>query len=148
MRSTNPRQFLSSEESAAVERAIAEAESHTSAEIKFVIARHCWGDIRDEAARIFKKMGLHKTAHRNCVLILLITTNREFMIYGDSGIHEKAGQVHWDDVRNHMARKFKEDAFAEGISDAAKMIGEKLAQYFPHTATDINEIPNEVDYQE
>jgi len=148
MRSKNPRKFLSPEEAAIVEQAIARAESCTSAQIKFVIARHCWGHIRDKAWRVFKELGLHKTAHRNCVLILLVTTNREFYVYGDRGIHEKVGQAHWDDVCGSMARRFKDDAFAEGLSEGIAMIGEKLAHYFPHRAGDVNEISNAVDYQE
>jgi len=148
MRSKNPREFLSAEESALVEQAIARAESATSAQIKFVIARHCWEDIRDKARRVFKKLGLYKTASRNCVLILLVTTNREFHVYGDSSIHEKAGQAHWDEVCSHMAARFKDDAFAQGLSEGIAMIGEKLALHFPHGTGDTNEIPNAVDYQE
>jgi len=148
MRSKNPRKFLRPEESALVEQAIARAESCTSAQVKFVITRHCWGDIRDKAWRVFKKLGLYRTAHRNCVLILLVTTNREFCVYGDRGIHEEVGQAHWDDVCDHMARRFKDDALAEGLSEGIALISEHLARYFPHRAGNVNEISNEVDYQE
>jgi len=147
MRSNDPQEFLSLDEKAIVEQAIAQAESCTSAEIKFVIARYCWSNISDKAARIFKKLGLHRTDQRNCVLILLVTANREFFIYGDCGIHERAGQAHWDDVRNRMAEKFQQDAFADGIAEAAGMIGQKLAEHFPRRHDDVNEITNEVDYQ-
>lgn len=148
MRSNNPRKFLSPAEKALVEQAITQAELRTSAEIKFVIARYCWSNIRDKAARVFKKFGLHRTGQRNCVLILLVTANREFYICGDRGIHEKAGQAHWDEVRDRMAEKFRQEAFAEGIAEAAGMIGQKLAQYFPRRYDDINEISDEVDYQQ
>lgn len=147
-RSNNPREFLSAEETALVEQAVKQAEAKTSAEIKILFARHCWGSVHDKAVRMFNKLGLHETAHRNCVLILLVTTNREFAILGDSGIHEKAGQEHWDEVRNGMMRLFKEGAFAEGICDAIAMIGQKLAMYFPHEQNDVDEISDNVGYEE
>ncbi len=148
MRSRNPEEFLAAEESAIVEQAIHDAEEHTSAQIKFVIARHCWGRISDKAARVFARMGLHKTAHRNYVLILLVTANREFCIHGDRGIHEQAGQSLWDDVRDRMAAKFKVDAFAEGLAEGIGLIGEKLAHHFPHTAATTNEISDKVGYED
>ena len=50
-RSNNPRDFLDAGETALVEEALKRAEAGTSAQIKFVIVRHCWGHIRDKAAR-------------------------------------------------------------------------------------------------
>ena len=101
-RPTHPAKFLSAEEAHQVKEAIGDAEKRTSAEIKLVVARHCWGDIYQKARHIFVKHELDKTERRNAVLILLIVTNREFLIYGDQGIHQKVGQTFWDDVRNVM----------------------------------------------
>ena len=147
-RSTNLKKFLSEEEKEYVQKAVNQAEQQTSSEIKFVIVRHCWDDIRAKAAKIFKKLNLHKTKERNCVLILLVTTNHEFLIYGDEGIHEKVGQDFWDDVRNKMQNQFQENNFVEGVSEGIQLIGEKLAAYFPRQLTDVNEISDEVAYEE
>lgn len=147
-RSANPVRFLSAEESAAVVAAVAEAERRTSAEIKVAIVRHCWDRIHIKAARIFRKLGLHKTAQRNCVLILLVTTNREFLIYGDQGIHERVGQGFWDDVRNAMENKFREDRFGEGLVEGIRRIGDKLAAHFPRGREDRNEISDEVAHED
>lgn len=147
-RSNDPRTFLSDQEVALIEESVSEAESHTSAQIKFVMCRHCWGSIRDKAIHLCRKLGLHKTAQRNCVLILLVTANREFCIYGDVGIHEKAGQQTWEEVRDTMAAKFRDDDFAGGLCDGIGMIGQKLAEYFPHKDGGYNEIPYAVDYEE
>ena len=147
-RSANPKKFLSAEESARVAKAIEEAERRTSAEIKLVIVRHSWGDIKVKAARAFRKMGLDRTELRNCVLIMLVTTNREFLVYGDQGIHEKVGQGFWDDVRSLMAEKFAAGEFAKGLAGAVKRAGEKLAEYFPNRADDRNEISDEVAYED
>ena len=147
-RSSNPKKFLSAEESQRLAAAIDHAENQTSGEIKVVILRHCWTDIRAKAARLFEKLNLNKTKQRNCVMIMLVLSNREFLIFGDQGIHEKVGQGFWDDVRDVMSRKFAEDKFGEGLCEGVTTIGEKLARFFPRQQNDRNEIPDEVAYEE
>jgi uncharacterized membrane protein len=146
-RSSNPDKFFSKAELSAIDQAIKQAESRTSAEIKLFLSRYCWTDIRQKAAGVFKKLGMYKTSQHNGVLILLILTNREFLIYGDQGIYEKVGQNFWDDVRTTMLSYFRKDCFGEGICEGIKLTGEKLAQYFPYKSNDINEISNEVEYE-
>jgi len=145
-RSPNPEKFLTEEEKKLVEEAIKRAEKETSGEIKVYIDRFCWEKIEDKAARVFKKLGLDKTKERNAVLIYLVTTNREFLIYGDEGIHQKVGDDFWEDVKNSMVEDFKEGNFGKGIADAVKNIGEKLKKFFPYKKEDINEISDEIEY--
>ena len=146
-RSTNPRRFLSDAETAAVHAAIKEAEQCTSAEVKVVLARHCWGSLKRKARKLFGELGLNRTKERNCVLLLLIVSNREFLIYGDQGIHEKVGQSFWDDVCRQMVDAFHREEFADGICQGIRLIGEKLAGYFPHQRDDVDEISNEIVYR-
>ena len=146
-RSTNPKKFLSETESAKINSAIKEAEGKTSGEIKLVIVRHCWGKIETKAAKIFRELGLNKTKERNCVLILFIVTNHEFLIHGDQGIHDRVGQGFWDDVRDKMVVAFKQDEFSEGISQGVSLIGEKLSRFFPYQRNDIDEISDEIIYR-
>lgn len=147
-RSPNPENFLTAPEASLVDNAIKEAEGNTSAEIKLVVVRHCWDSLYKKAARIFKKLELQNTEQRNCVLVLLSTANREFLIYGDKGIHEKVGQGFWDDVRTEMLEKFRLDEFGQGIADGIRAIGEKLCEHFPKETNDQNEVPNEIAYED
>ena len=147
-KSNDPKKFLTEDDSERIANAIKETESRTSAEIKFVIVRHCWTDIKRKAAEIFKRYDLDKTEQRNCLLILLVTANREFLIYGDQGIHEKVGQDFWEDTSSLMMNKFKEGAFGDGICEAIKLVGEKLACHFPYQADDTNEISDEVVHED
>jgi uncharacterized membrane protein len=147
-RSDNIKEFLRPAEKEMVEKAVADAEKNTSAEIKVVILRYCWDDIKRKAMSLFCKYELHKTADRNCVMILLVTANREFLIYGDVGINEKTGQGFWDEERDLMARHFAADKFGEGIAAAVENTGKKLAEFFPYQPDDVNEISNEVGYEE
>ena len=146
-RSTNPSKFLSEAESDQINLAIKDAESKTSGEIKVVLARHCWGNIKAKASRIFRQLGLDKTEERNCVLILFVVTNREFLIYGDQGIHEKVGQEFWDGIRDEMVAAFKHDEFGDGINRGVGLIGEMLSQYFPYQRGDTDEISDEIVYR-
>ena len=146
-RSKNPKSFLTSNEKDNIDLAIKNAESDTSAQIKFVIARHCWTDIKTKAATIFKKFGLDKTQQRNCVLILLVISNREFLIYGDQGIHEKVGQDFWDATLQQMQMYFRNGKFETGITETVTSIGQKLAAHFPPVENSINEISDEVAYE-
>ncbi|MFW6162584.1 MAG: TPM domain-containing protein [Planctomycetota bacterium] len=147
-RSTNPREFLADDESEQVAEAIAEAERRTSAEVKVSIVRHCWTDVDSKARRTFHALGLDQTEQRNCVLILIVTTNREFAVFGDEGIHQKVGQGLWDAVRDAMTDRFREGAMGEGICEAVRVIGERLAEHFPYHAEDRDEIPDEVAYED
>ena len=146
-RSTNPKKFLSEAESVKINSAIKDAETKTSGEIKLVIARHCWGKIETKAAKIFRELGLDKTKEHNCVLVLFIVTNREFLIHGDQGIHDRVGQGFWDEIRDEMVAAFKQDEFGDGISRGVYLIGERLSKYFPYQRDDIDEISDEIIYK-
>ena len=146
--SGNPNKFFSPADSERINRAIAECEKNTSAEIKLSVTRHCWDDIGVKAAKIFKKLGLDKTDRRNCVMILLVLANREFLIYGDTGINQKVDQDFWNDVRDTMAEDFSNGNFADGVIKAIKMSGQKLAEYFPPEIDDKDEVSNEIAYED
>jgi uncharacterized membrane protein len=147
-RRTHPSAFFSSGEQNQISRAIEQAEKATSAEIKLIVLRHCWLDIKRKAAELFKKQGLDKTQQRNAVMILLVTTNHEFLIYGDEGIHQKVGQSFWNDVKDAMAAHFDRDEFGTGLQVGIERIGEKLHTYFPSQLDDKNEIGDEISYEE
>lgn len=147
-RSTHPETFFMPDEQAQIGAAIEKTEKATSAEIKLIVLRHCWLDIKCKAADLFKKHRLDKTRQRNAVLILLVTTNREFLIYGDEGIHQQVGQSFWDDVKDAMKKHFHQDQFGAGLSVGIERIGEKLHTYFPCQSDDPNELSDEIAYEE
>ena len=95
----DPTKWLNPDELQRVTDAIGEAEMQTSAEIKLVMVHHCWVDIQQKAQQLFLKHGLDKTELRNAVMILVVTADRQFLIYGDVGIDQKVGRLFWADVR-------------------------------------------------
>lgn len=146
-RLSNPKKFFSDTELLRINAAINEAEKSTSAEIKVVVVRHCWGTLREKAFKIFRKLGLHGTEQRNCVLVLLVVTNCEFLIYGDEGIHRMVGQDFWDDVCRKMQQAFREEAFDDGMCEGIELIGQKLREYFPCQDGDVNEISDGIVFE-
>lgn len=147
-RSKDPERFLDSSEKEMVEGAVGKAEKETSAEIKMVIVRHCWGKIEEKAAGIFRKNGMDKTKERNCVMIMLVLANREFFIYGDEGINKHVGQEFWDETRNKMMEYLKNNEFGKGLTCGIEDIGAKLKQFFPYTKHDTNEVSNDISYED
>ena len=146
-RSQSPKILLSDDDLSRVTSKIAGAEKMTSAEIKLVIAGKCKTDIRKKALRVFKKYKLHKTARRNGVLILVVASNRQLLVYGDQGIHERVGQHFWDEARDAMLNQFKNERFGDGLCTGIHLIGEKLSDIFPYEQDDENEISNDVAFE-
>ena len=95
-----------------IARAIAEAEHSTSGEIRVHVETSCKGDVLDEAAWLFRRLGMHKTADRNGVLIYLALKERKFAIIGDTGINSAVPLGFWDEIRDHMKLRFSESLFA------------------------------------
>jgi uncharacterized membrane protein len=140
----NPSLLLTDEEAVRLKATVGEAESRTSAEIKVAVVRHCWGRLEEKAAALFRKRGLDCTDERNCVLIMLVVANREFIVHGDEGIHAKVGQAFWDELRDVMQARFPAGEFCTGLCEAVTLAGEKLAAHFPRRADDRNEVSDDV----
>lgn len=127
-------------------RAIGEAERATSGEIRVHIETSCKADIFDEAAWLFRKLGMHKTAGRNGVLIYMALRQRTFAIIGDTGINSVVGQGFWDTVRDHIQERFSQGHFSEGLVEGILMAGARLKEYFPWSENDINELPDDISF--
>ncbi len=87
---------------------------------------------------------MDKTAGKNGVLIYLVTREKLFAIIGDEGINKVVPADFWNEIRNTMQEHFRDDKFAEGLTEAIKRVGEKLKVYFPYQADDKNECPDEI----
>ncbi|MCI0522403.1 MAG: TPM domain-containing protein [Bacteroidales bacterium] len=138
--------FFTPEQQAVIVRAIAEAEHSTSGEIRVHVETSCKGDILDEAAWLFRKLGMHKTADRNGVLIYLAVRERKFAIIGDTGLNSVVPLGFWDQIRDHIKMRFSENLFAEGLAEGIIMAGVQLKDHFPFTKDDINELTDTISF--
>jgi uncharacterized membrane protein len=138
--------FFSKKEKEQILAAVREAEKNTSGEIRVHLEYHAREPVYGHAQKVFQRIGMTKTDHRNGVLIFLATGNKKFAVLGDAGINEKVPEGFWNDVVQIMRKHFKQNKFAEGISEAALRIGEKLKVFFPYEAHDKNELSDGISY--
>jgi uncharacterized membrane protein len=140
--------FFTKEQQTLISNAIKEAEASTSGEIRVHLETSLSEDILDRAAWIFNKIGMHRTEERNGVLFYLAVINRKFAVIGDGGINAKVPDEFWNDIRSVMEKYFSEEKFAEGLVEGIIMTGSQLKEYFPHKANDINELPDDISFDD
>jgi uncharacterized membrane protein len=134
---------------AAVEEAIRAAERRTSGEIRVAIARSWfWGDARAAAERAFRKLGVAGTRQRNGVLIFVAPSRRNVAVIGDVGVHAKMAPDFWAAVVDRMIADFRRGDRTAGLVAAVELLGNALADVFPITAGDVNELPDSVSLPE
>jgi len=138
--------FFSEEAKSLIVDEVKKAEKETSGEIRVHIENRCKGDVMDCAAYIFKKLEMHKTELRNGVLFYLAVKDHKFAILGDAGINAAVPDNFWDDVKETMLRDFKQERFAEGLMEGVQMAGEKLKEFFPYQTDDINELSDDISF--
>ena len=144
---SNAVNILNREEDRQVVEAIQQAERNTSGEIKVHIENHCKGNVEQRSLFVFKHLKLNETKLHNGVLIYLSIKDRKLAILGDEGIDKVVEEGFWNDVKDLMLSHFKEGRFAEGLVQGIQRCGEKLKAYFPYQSDDINEIPDDISYE-
>jgi len=140
--------FFTPEEKTGIMGAIKEAELNTSGEIRVHIEGGTKENILDRAAFIFEKLKIHKTELRNGVLFYFAINNHQFAILGDAGINLKVPENFWEENKNSMQELFKEGKFAEGLISGVKKAGEQLKTHFPYQSDDINELSDEISFDD
>lgn len=136
--------FLTRADKARIAQAIGRAEALTTGEIHVhVISLPPPRDILEQARRLFPKLGLHKTTHRNGVLILVSPSDKRFAIWGDEGIHAKAGQPLWEKAQALLSKGLAQNPAAALVA-AVEAVGEALAAHFPAQGSRLNELPDDV----
>jgi len=129
-------------DSRAVERAISAAELLTSGDIRVVVYP---GEVRNpiETARFeFGRLGMHRTRHRNAVLLLVAPDSRSYAIFGDKAIHERCGETFWSETGDVMARYFRAGDFTEGLVHGIREAGRILAKHFPANPNERHSFPD------
>jgi uncharacterized membrane protein len=139
--------ILNREEDRRIVEAIKQAELNTSGEIKVHIENHCRGNVEERSLVVFKHLKMNETQQRNGVLIYLAVKDQKFAILGDEGINNVVEADFWNDIRDLMVAAFKEGRFADGLEQGIMRCGEKLKAYFPYQSDDVNEIPDEISYE-
>lgn len=140
--------YFTEENKLQITNAIRVAETNTSGEIRVHIEKFCKGNALDRAAYIFEKLEMHKTKLRNGVLFYVAFEDRKFAILGDVGINMKVPDNFWEEITNDVISKFKEKKYADGIADGVIKAGEQLKEHFPYQSDDVNELSDEISFDE
>ena len=131
-----------------IAQAITEAEKRTSGEICVHITPHCRFSPIWKAKRKFNKLHLYKTLRRNAVLIFIAYKSQKFAIIGDTGINDAVPKGFWDQEKETLAASLANGRQVDGLCEIIARIGESLSTYFPADREDLNEISNEITYED
>jgi uncharacterized membrane protein len=138
------KEFLSKLEHERIVQAIRDAESKTSGEIRVFIQRGKLDvDPLVAAQKKFHRLGMHKTAERNAVLIFVAPRAHKFAVVGDKAIHEKCGEVFWQRLVDSMREHFRNEQFNHALVEAVQEASSALAAHFPKRSTS-TELPDEI----
>ena len=125
--------------------AVASAEVRVHLERRVHHARGATPDALTRAQALFLHLGMHRTRHRNGVLVYLAIEDRKLAIVGDEGIHARVGDPYWAGVRDTMVRHLRADSPRDAVVHAVEDLGRVLAEHFPRRPGDEpGELTNEV----
>jgi uncharacterized membrane protein len=139
------KEFLSKLEHDRIVDAIRNAEANTSGEIRVYVQR---GKLKSDpliaAQKKFHRLGMHRTADRNAVLIFVAPRVHKFAVVGDKAIHEKCGETYWQRVVDLMREHFRNERFSDALVEAIRDVGSVLTKHFPKRSTSSTELPDEI----
>jgi uncharacterized membrane protein len=138
------RKFISVSDLDMVAQAVAEAERHTSAEIRVHLDHRCPGDAVARAVEVFERLGMHRTAERHGVLIYAAVGDHKLAVIGDAGIHARVGEAYWRSLVAGITEHFREERPRDGFLHAVRDVGQALRRHFPRRPDDPNELTDEV----
>ncbi len=108
----------------------------------FTPARTKTRRVRARAIALFKASTERRTRSRTGVLIYLSLAEHRAEIVADEAIVAKVSADQWGAAMAAMIVHLKAGRPGEGMAAAVMAIGDVLAEHFPHSGTDPDEMPN------
>lgn len=100
--------------------------------------------VRRRAIAIFKAAAERRTAGRTGILIYLSMAERRAEIIADKAILKVTDEHSWGEAMAALVAEVRHGRPADGIVAAIERVGTVLAEHFPRSAHDINEIPDKL----
>jgi len=100
--------------------------------------------VRRRALAVFQAAAAGKTADRTGTLIYLSLAERRAEIIGDEAITKVTSPDTWGEAMAAMIEYLREGRAGDGICAAVERVGAVLAEHFPKTAGNPNEIPDKL----
>lgn len=98
--------------------------------------------VRARAVTLFKVGAERRTTGRTGILIYLSLSEHRAEIVADEAIAGKVAPEVWGQAMAAMLSHIRAGRTAEGMAAAVEQVGAVLAQHFPRTADDKNELPD------
>jgi len=95
---------------------------------------------RTRAAALFESLGVAATREANGILIYVQLVDRQVEILADRGIAAHVEQTEWDAICRQMDDAFATGDYRRGMVDAIARITALLAQHFPASGDNPNEL--------
>ena len=100
--------------------------------------------VHREVLANFTALGLHQTREHTGILLYISWFERRVEILADSGIHAKLGDSYWSAQVSDIVQGIRSGRPTEGICQAVREMGEKLATHFPGRRENPNELSDTV----
>ena len=133
----------------AIENAIGASEQAHDGELRFAVegGLKLWLLLngrtpRARAIEIFSQLRVWDTEHNSGVLIYVQVADRRIEIVADRGINARVEQQQWDAISRAMKSAFQAQRYEAGAIEAIREITTLLAQHFPPTGVNPDELPN------
>ena len=112
--------------------------------IHLVPLRQRYRHAHDNATKQFLSRNIHLTSARTGVLLFVSLAERYAEVVADAGINGRVPQETWDGVVAGLIAHARRGAVADGFVEAIGTVGALLAEHFPVTAGDLNELDDHV----
>jgi len=132
-----------------IEAAVRISETRHSGEIRFAIENslapgRVWRGVsgRERAIEVFANLHVWDTEHNSGVLIYLLLADHDIEIVADRGIAARVEPEVWEQVAQSMEAAFRNGRFEQGALAGIARISDVLADHFPPTGHNPNELAN------
>jgi putative membrane protein len=100
--------------------------------------------VRRRAIALFKAAAERRTVGRTGILIYLSMAEHRAEIVADEAIVKVTTPETWGEAMAALIAELKAGRPADGLIAAIGIVGEVLAEHFPRSDTDVNEIPDKL----
>lgn len=100
--------------------------------------------VTEHAILSFYQKGLHRTKNGTGVLIYISLLEHRVWILGDKGINEKIEPGFWNSLVQELTGGIRAGRALDALCAVIARCGAALAQQFPATPDDTNELPDDV----
>lgn len=98
--------------------------------------------VRRRAIALFRAAAEQRTQARTGVLLYLSLAEHRAEIVADEAIHGKVSQEVWAQAMVDLIDAVRDGRPGDGMAAAVTRIGNVLAEHFPKTGADVNELPD------